>query len=143
MLNNIKLGVKQGGQRGHSIPYHHQQSPPTPPHGGSVSGPFRVNFQFSNLDNIDSMLPFFSMFPYSMLNTFPSNHYYKRSHSINYMSKLLQVQFTALQAAFILFAMQRRQFFSLFFNFPPILWIHYFYLFDLKSLGMKTLGFNF
>ncbi len=74
MLDNIELRVKRGvkwGQRGHSIPYHHQQSPPhppTPPHGGSVSGPF----QFSNLDNIDSMLPFFfSMLPYSMLIAFP------------------------------------------------------------------------
>jgi len=67
MLNNIKLGVKRG-QRGHSIPYHHQQSPPTPPHGG----PFWVRFQFSNLDNIDSMITFSkSMFPYSMLVTFP------------------------------------------------------------------------
>jgi len=45
-------------------------SHPPPPH--PMGGPFRVRFQFSNLDNIDSMITFpKSMFPYSMLNTFP------------------------------------------------------------------------
>jgi len=74
---NIKLGVKRGvkrGQRGHSIPYHHQQSPPNPnPPPHPMGGPFRVCFQFSILVSIDSMLPFFSMLPYSMLIAFPLN----------------------------------------------------------------------
>jgi len=43
MLNNIKKKLKRGqtggqtGKRGHSIPYHHQQSPPPPhPMGGPM-----------------------------------------------------------------------------------------------------------
>jgi len=60
---------KNGVKRGHSIPYHHQQSPPTPPHGGSYPiSEFSISkLQFSNLN--------FSMskFPYSKLVTFPSN----------------------------------------------------------------------
>jgi len=59
MLNNIELGVKRGVNGVIASPH-------------PMGGPFRVHFQFSNLDNIDSMITFSkSMFPYSMLNTFP------------------------------------------------------------------------
>jgi len=74
MLNNIELRVKWGvkrGQRGHSIPCHHQQSPPPPPH--PMGGPFRVRFNFRIWITSIRCYRFFSMFPYSMLIAFPQN----------------------------------------------------------------------
>jgi len=41
IINLFNIDSKNGVKRGHSIPYHHQQSPPHPtPHGGPRLTPF-------------------------------------------------------------------------------------------------------
>ncbi len=70
--------VKRGVKRGHSIPYHHQQSPPTP--RGTPFDPVLLSMLlFSKLNSMLPSLCFrfnkpqsFSIFPYSMLNAFPN-----------------------------------------------------------------------
>jgi len=73
MLNNIELRVKRGVKWGVNgviaspiiISSHpHPTPPPQPP------TPWGVRFQFSNLDNIDSMLPYFFDDPVFDVNCF-------------------------------------------------------------------------